>query len=345
MKISCFILACALASLPALSHGASLSTGELLFDQAGWDYSPSSLIDMDGKQKVWWCGQSNGHDVVKYRERYPRGTWSAARIVLQSDRFTNPKYPLPWEGIHTCDPSVVRGEWNLGGTSYGYAMYYTTERPGSNGIDNRIAVAFSKDGITWLKYGQPVIHDGDPGAYGTGQSIAWSGNAAAMVKTVYTYTDETGTPNYFYRESTDGVTFGPRRGISKQGLTLNDASGISYANPAIAFAPRQVNGDYYYYMASVCETYNDSPYGPDHREWATARGVCIYRAEGEDAFNGTWQLVLGSGHIKPVEVEPGFVTDIYGYLNDTPPVTVLFGCSGAGDPNTWEVCWADGQLP
>ncbi|RDD81037.1 hypothetical protein DVJ77_14385 [Dyella tabacisoli] len=223
-------------------------------------------------------------------------------------------------------------------------MYYTTERPGSNGIDNRIGVAFSTDGIHWSKYGVPVIHDGDPGAYGTGQSVAWSADAGAGIRTVYTYTDQTGVPLYFYRESVDGVSFGPRRAISQAGLTLNGVPGISHAKPAVAFAPRSQDGHYYYYMASVCEAYTDSPYGPAYPEWGTAKGVCLYRAEGDDAFTGTWTRVLDSAHIKPVEVEPGFLTNIYGYL-DQSKVRVYYGCSGSGDPNTWEICWSEGDYP
>lgn len=320
------------------------SAGELLFDQPSWDYSPSAMIDLDGKEKVWWCGGQDGHDVIKYRERSPGGAWSALQVVLQSNRFVANQPVLDWEGVHTCDPTVVRGSWNVQGRHYGYAMYYTTERYGSEGIDNRIGVAFSNDGLHWTKYGSPVIHDGDPGAYGTGQSVAWSADAGSGVRTVYTYTDQSGVPLYFFRESTDGINFGPRRAISQQGLTLNGVPGISYAKPAVAFAPRSENGHYYYFMASVCESYADSIYGPNYPEWGTAKGVCLYLAEGDEAFTGSWTRVLDSGHIKPVEVEPGFVTNIYGYL-DQPKVRVDYGCSGDGEPSTWEICWSEGDLP
>ncbi|MBB5883330.1 hypothetical protein GGR71_000356 [Xanthomonas sp. F1] len=333
------------AAAHPVAYAATFSDGELLFDQPGWDYSPSSLIDLDGKEKVWWCGHLNGHDVVKYRERTATGSWSAPVIVLQANQFLRGARPLTWEGVHTCDPTVTRGHWNYQGQDYGYVMYYTTERPGSNGIDNRIAVAFSNDGINWKKHDAPVIHDGDPGTYGTGQSVAWSADGASGIRTVYTYVDGNGDISYFYRESPDAINFGEKRKLSQNGLTLNGQSGISHAKPAIGFAPGTYNGHYFYYMASVCEAHLDSSYGPAYPEWGTAKGVCVYRAEGEDAFTGTWTKVLDSAHIKPVEVEPGFLTNIYGSLDGIlPTISIRYGCSGSGDPNTWEICWSEGKL-
>lgn len=329
-----------------IAHADSFTPGELLlpFSTPGWDYSPSAMIDLDGKEKVWWCSENSGADSVKYVERTPGGAWTTPRVVLQANRRVPGMPTLDWEGVHTCDPTVIRGSWTVNGQSYGYAMYYTTERPGSDGIDNRIGAAFSTDGIHWTKYGTPVIHDGDPGAYGSGQSVAWSTNAGAGVATVYTYTDGVGSPVYYFRQSTDGINFGPRRPLSMAGLTLNGVPGISHAKPAIAFAPSYRDGGFYYYMASVCEAYNDSAYGPAYPEVGTARGLCLYRAEGDDMFNGTWKRVLDSGHTKPVEVEPGFLTNVYGYLDQT-DVSLYFACSGAGDPNTWELCWTKGAMP
>ncbi|WIX05304.1 hypothetical protein [Xanthomonas oryzae] len=267
-------------------------------------------------------------------------------VVLQSNRFEQGSPLLSWEGIHTCDPTVIRGHWNYLGTDYSYIMYYTTERPGSDGIDNRIAVAFSKDGKTWKKHPSPVIHDGDPGTYGTGQSVAWSANGNAAVRTIYSYVDNNGQITYFFRESADGINFGERRQLSQAGLTLNGVDGISHAKPALGFAPGSYEGKYFYYMASVCEAHLDSPYGPSFQEWGTAKGVCVYRAEGEDAFTGRWTKILDSAHVKPMEVEPGFLTNIYGSLDGIlPNISINYGCSGSGDPNTWEICFSDGVLP
>lgn len=329
-------------ALSSNAVAANFDDGELLFDQPGWDYSPSAMLDMDGKEKVWWCGHQGGHDVIKYRERTATGPWSAPQIVLQSNMHL-PAGKLDWEGTHTCDPSVTRGTWNYFGKTYTYALYYTTERPGTAGIDNRIGVAFSNDGKIWFKHGAPVINEGITGTYGSGQSVAWSADGGAGVRTIYTFVDSAGAIKYYYREAADGINFGPRRELSQAGLTLNGVPAISNANPAIGFAPGTYQNRYFYYLVNVCETHGNSPNGP---LWGSPKAVCVYRAEGEDAFTGTWTRVLDSTHVKPVEVEPGFLTNLYGSLDGLlPNISVNHGCSGSGDPNTWEICWYEGTQP
>jgi hypothetical protein len=340
-----FAAAVALVSVSSIANAASFDAGELLFDQPGWDYSPSAMLDIDGKEKVWWCGHNNGHDVVKYRERQGTGFWTSPRIVLESARASGAGTVLSWEGIHNCDPTVVRGHWYIGADHYSYAMYFTTERPGTS-VDNRIGVAFSKDGKQWRKHPAPVIFDGQTGTYSTGQSVAWSIDGNSGVRTVYTFVDATGRIRYYYRESVDGINFGPSRELSQAGLTLNGVPGISHANPAIGFAPGIYQGSYYYFLVNVCETYDNGPYGPGHPEWGQPRAVCVYRAEGENAFTGTWTRILDSTHVKPIEVEPGFQTNLFGSLDDSLPyISVNHGCSGDGTPSTWEICWYDGKLP
>lgn len=327
------------------ANAASFDAGELLFDQPGWDYSPSAMLDIDGKEKIWWCGHKDGHDVIKYRERTETTSWTPPIVVLESARAGGSGPVYAWEGIHNCDPTVVRGHWYIGGDQYSYAMYFTTEFPGT-GLDNRIGVAFSKDGKQWRKHASAVIFDGYTGTYGTGQSVAWSIDGNSGVRTVYTFVDANGAIKYRYRESADGINFGPERELSQAGLTLNGVPGISHANPAIGFAPGVHEGRYFYYLVNVCETHNNSPYGPEFPEWGHPKAICVYRAEGEEAFTGVWTRILDSTHVKPVEVEPGFLTNIFGSLdNILPTIAVNHGCSGDGTPSTWEICWYEGRLP
>jgi hypothetical protein len=341
---SAFALASSIQALPAFAGSLSAkgSMGGLLMpSQPGWDYSPSAMSDLDGKEKVWWCGAQNGRDVVKYSERTGTGAWSQPQVVLQASSFTGT--PLSWEGALTCDPTVVRGSWSYNGTSYGYAMYYTTNDPSTSVSNNRIGLAFSKNGISWVKYTYaPVINDGNTGnQYGTGQAVAMSTNGGSGVRIFYTFVDHDGSIHYFVRESTDGINFGGKSEISQAGLTLNGVPGLSHRNAAIAIVPVSANGRYAYYLANVCETYNDSR---DGAIWGTAKGVCVYRIEGNSLYTGTWERVLDSGHVKPVEVEPGFSTSIYGYINSA-DISLYFACSGDGDPNSWELCQAGGQSP
>lgn len=346
MKLFAIALLLASAAVAMQASANSLSArgsmgGLLMSSQPGWDYSPSAMSDLDGKEKVWWCGDKNGHDVIKYSERVGGGAWSQPQVVLQASSFTG--VPLSWEGELTCDPTVVRGAWNYNGVSYGYAMYYTTNDPSASVSNNRIGLAFSKNGISWVKYTYaPVIYDGDAeNQYGTGQAVAMSTNAGSGVRVFYTFVAHDGSIHYFVRESEDGIIFGGKSEISQSGLMLNGMSGISHRNTAIAIAPASANGGYAYYLANVCETYNDSPNG---LIWGTPKGVCVYRIGGNSLYTGTWERVLDSGHIKPVEVEPGFSTDIYGYINSS-DMYLYFACSGDGDPSSWELCQAGGQSP
>lgn len=315
------------ASAASLSERGDIG-GLLMPSQPGWDYSPSAMNDLDGKEKVWWCGEQNGHDVIKYSERTASGFWSQPQIVLQAGIFT--KAPLSWEGEMTCDPTVIRGAWNYNGTPYGYAMYYTTNDPSTSVSNNRIGLAFSKNGTSWVKYiYSPVIYDGAAGnQYGTGQPVAISSNGGSGVRIFYTFVDHDGSIHYFVRESTNGINFGGKSEISQNGLMLNGAPGISHRNAAIAIAPASANGGYAYYLANVCETYNDNP---DGVTWGTAKGICVYRIRGDSLYTGVWERVLDSGHIKPVEVEPGFSTSIYGYINSS-DIYLYFACSGDDVP-------------
>lgn len=325
-------------------YAAAFTSGELLFAHDNWDYTPSAMVDLDSKTKVWWCGEQAGRDVIKYREKSPGGNWSNTSVVLQSNRYIPGAPILEWEGVFTCDPTVTRGSWTYLGNNYSYIMYYTTEKynPVAPSGSNRIGMALSTNGIDWVKYTPgPVINDGDTGsAYGTGQSVAWSASAGSGVRTIYTFVDTNGDIKYYYRESADGISFGPRTEITQAGLTVNGVAAISHGSPALAFAPASYGGRYYYYIASVCESHNNDVF------WGKAKGVCVYRIEGNKLFTGTWERILDSGHIKPVEVEPGFLSNHYGYIDSFfPSITMYFGCSGSGDPTTWELCWATGNQP
>jgi hypothetical protein len=311
-------------------------SGELLFSTPSWEYSPSAMIDLDGKTKVWRCANDgNGSDVIKYREKSPGQKWTYDVVVLWRT--------ASWEGRHICDPSVIRGHWIFNGTSYSYAMYYTTDSQANPTNNNSIGVAFSKDGINWTKVnvGPVIYHDSSTG-YGTGQQVAMSSNAGAGVHIAYTFVDSQGVPRYYFRSSTDGINFGHASAISTSGMTLNGIESISYKNPAMAIASAQIENDNFYYLVNVCETHNDSPDG--NLRWGTAKSLCAYKISASQLTFGVWQKVITPYPVKPVQVEPGFLTNIYGNISSSlPNPTIYFACSGAGDPNTWEICYASGS--
>lgn len=360
MKKSIVAIALAGATLSAAA-GNGFFEGAPFITRAGWDYSPSFMVDQwdNNKEKVWWCGQSSGVDPVKtwardsggtdsfnnfhkdviyYAERPAGGSWSAPQVVLSNmgGNFS------AWENSWVCDPTVVRGAWTYKGANYGYAMYYTAG-PGSNDRvqqkqyrtgGNRLLLAYSNDGKTWVKYG-PVVESAYPdGAnYAAGQGQAFNTNNGAAVTLFYTDVDVSGTPKYYIRESTDGETFGDKREISYAGLP---ATQRSYQNPAAAFAPSS-NG--YYFLALV-----DSTVGGGN--WGHATGVSVYRIPKAQVYTGTWTKVVTKGNVKPTMVEPGFRTDAYGNITSLPVITIYSGCSDSiGNEGAWDLCWASAIVP
>lgn len=312
-------------------------------DTATWDYTPSVMNDViDGKRKLWWCSEKGGRDVIRYQEWLPDGSRTAPVIVLESNEFT-PDPDLAWEGVHTCDPSVIRGNWTVGGNAYSYAMYYTTYSPTMDG--GRIGAAFSNDGIHWTKWtAGPVVMDS--GAlnpyYGTGMSVAWSANAAAGVRMVYMFMGPDAIVHYRYRESTDGINFGSATSFTEVSKTGLDAFWTT-VKPGFAFAPGGYDGHYYYYMSTVCT---------GEPTTSKTTGLCVYRIDGSQLFTGTWQLISTVGQIRPAEFEPGFVTDLYGALPNLPRFELMFGCGDDGTmtfPNpgfmTWALCSSYGDIP
>jgi hypothetical protein len=136
--------------------------------RAGYDYAPSVIFD--GSWRLWWCGSGVAGDFI-YSQAAPGpgGPWSPLRVALASS-YT----PGPFDGQHTCDPSVIR----IGGASYLY--YGGFPMPGSSwSPTTRIGVARSTDGVTWVRLngGQPILSPrGDPftrpNRYGAGQPSA-----------------------------------------------------------------------------------------------------------------------------------------------------------------------------
>lgn len=180
----------ALASLgPFRELGLSVS-------KADYDYGASVMLDGDGKYKMWWCGSvPSGGDGIWYADSVDNQVWSTPRLVLRSAG-------APYQGIHACDPSVVK-------TSAGvYHLYFTSDGNSTGvGSDNSIFLATSPDGVTFTHAngGRPVISlTSRDGSYGIGQSSVMLIDG----RFVHFYTDTSKGPTDIYvAESTNGLSF------------------------------------------------------------------------------------------------------------------------------------------
>ncbi len=164
-----------------------------------YSYCPSALIQEDGTTEIWFCGNPNDGimvDNVFHITENADGTVSKPVSVLQPS--------LSWDSRHTCDPSVIEGEFKMDGTTYKYAMFFL-----SNPLEyyyNEVGVAFSNDlhATTWVKYPYQIItkgwdFEGDQSlggtakSWGTGQPSAFSLDKKGKVCLTYTLGDVGGT--------------------------------------------------------------------------------------------------------------------------------------------------------
>ena len=178
-------------AVPALA--AEILTG--VRSGAFYNYVPSGI--RSGNQlEIWWCGLGPTSDNIFFQ-----------RIDLDdrnADPIVSAIQPTPgaWDGLHTCDPSVIRGRWELEGATYTYAMYYTgTDDPANLGSRNGLGVAYSNDGVTWVKYPFSIYRNErtQPPSYGIGQQAALSTDGLSavsiIVNDVTPNKDPNGPPN------------------------------------------------------------------------------------------------------------------------------------------------------
>ena len=167
--------------------------------QNRYSYCPSIIANTDGTSHVYFCGNPNQGtmvDNVYHIIENANGTHSSAVSVLQPS--------LSWDSHHTCDPSVIEGEFKMDGTTYRYAMFFL-----SNPIEyyyNEIGVAFSNDlnAASWVKYPVQIVRktwpeEGDQSlgggakSWGVGQPSAVSMDKKGKVLLAYTIGDSSGT--------------------------------------------------------------------------------------------------------------------------------------------------------
>jgi hypothetical protein len=170
------------------------------YGQQRYSYCPSIVKEADGTIHVFFCGTQNMImvDNIYHIRINPDGNQTPAKIVLR------PGSSGSWDDHHTCDPSVIKGNFSMDGNNYQYAMFYLSNMYGV--YYNEIGVAFSNDleAENWVKYPNQVIkktwsYDGDQGiggnnkSWGVGQPSAVSLDKQGSVLLTYTIGDLDGT--------------------------------------------------------------------------------------------------------------------------------------------------------
>lgn len=177
---------------------ASIYEGILLSRPNLYDYAPSAMYGDGNNIRMWWGSNNNGHDGI-YHSYFTSSGWATPQLVMQSSSSG-------WDSYHTCDPSVIKGSFSYNNTNYQYAMYYTgTYDPA--GRDSHIGVAFSNDGLSWVRYSGPVVgpQGNAAGSYGAGMQTVYR-DSSGLITMVY-YDSTTGGSPYCMATSSDGKNF------------------------------------------------------------------------------------------------------------------------------------------
>lgn len=317
-----------------LKAGLDLPAGQPIFSREGYDYAPSTLVE-GSVMRMWWCGigpvPGTVHlsDVIYYRTyNLDTGTYSPISVVLQPTRDG-----VTWDSFYICDPSVIKGSFfnSDDGQTYKYAMYYTaTDR--SDGRNNRIGIAYSSNGTSWVRRPNPVIYPQvypTATTYGAGQASTYNGNGQASIRIFYTDSSTSAGPRTFARHATDGVNFGPPTLISNTnnaGVTMGAGGGYAYDHES----------KHFYAITGT------RPFRPTDRE-GYQLGLFRMPAASFLAGEGTWENLAFFNTANTgfhLNHNPEFLKDAFGNLTGfLPDVTVFFG-AGDADPSTWELVTA-----
>jgi len=169
--------------------------------QKKYSYCPSVLKQDDGSTHMFFCGNPQNQimvDNIFHIKINPDGSQTPAKSVLQ------PGISGSWDDHHTCDPSVIEGEFKWNNTVYKYAMFFLSNMYGV--YYNEIGVAFSNnlEADSWVKYPSQIIkktwsNDGDQiiggggKSWGVGQPSVVSLDGKGELLLTYTIGDIGGT--------------------------------------------------------------------------------------------------------------------------------------------------------
>jgi hypothetical protein len=139
-----------------------------VYSRTSYDYVPSVM--KDGVYRMWWCGGIAGDYILYAEANSPSGPWHARGSTAANSYntvFRPTGNAAQFDGIHVCDPSVIRVDST-------YYMYYGGYGDGTG--TTMIGVASSPDGLNWtrLNGGNPIIvpardYRTVPNQYGAGQ--------------------------------------------------------------------------------------------------------------------------------------------------------------------------------
>ena len=300
-----------------------------------YNYCPSVLEEADGTRYLYYCTNRESYKIIDYigcrrgtRNADGSYTYGAETIVLAPTAGT-------WDAHHTCDPSVVRGDFTYKGQSYRYLMAYLGCTSYDN-QDNEIGFAVANDPMgPFVKIADtptiPYVREGDAWQWGVGQASLVSRDKGSRVYVFYT--EGTATRTHEFVDEWDFADLeNPVRlshtDLATTGLTTRTGGGDYIGNADFAYDADSNS----FYMAT-----DSHPYPSDEPNYITAYFRVAYFA-GNDMTSVRWNELE---HIGPAKTgfarnhNVGLVRDAYGWLPGGNSLTVYYTGAGKGANALW----------
>jgi hypothetical protein len=285
-----------------------------------YDYAPSAIEDDYGIRYVFVCQNKNPFEIVDYIYLY-KGIPTRAGYVWQPGTEILAPAKEGWDKIHICDPDVRKFDLTYKGEKYHWIMTYL-------GVDqwhnhNQIGLAFSKNiEGPYIKYDlNPLITFSDTTQWGVGQSTSIVLDSATI--------------QLFYSKSGKPTGTMSVRNIKLDvldSLEIGDGRVVPFLYPNTYFAYSKKN------MYAVSEVrINQSNEIPT---WVGNHVRLVYKPLSKSLFadEDEW---IEIGLIGPEETRfprnhnPGFLTDVRGYMMSDNEITVYFTVAMTGENWLW----------
>ncbi len=319
---------------------------EMLFDDPTdntFNYCPSIMQVDENTRYVYYCanvmsGVVQDHIICRKATKEKDGKWSFTekKVVLAP---TEGKY----DGLHCCDPSVVKGEFSYDGKKYEYLMAYTGN---TDNVNNKVGLAVSNDPLDgWVKIENPFrTYDGDTSHWGVGQPSLISIDKKGQVMFFYAVgstTTYTMVERIDFSDLNKPVTLSSMQ-LTQRGLTdLNGAVGDYLSNGDFAWDSVKKR----YYCVSDCHpnpTDSEPAFVGSHfrvtylNESGTSMGELFETSEASAGKSWSTLATIGPNDTGfPRNSNCGIVTDPYGWMLSEKEMDVFYSISETGRNYMW----------
>jgi hypothetical protein len=314
-----------------------------------YNYAPT-IFEENSKRYVYFCSnyiEGNITDVIGYREgvQDDNGKW----VYTEYDYVFGPTADT-WDSRHTCDPSVIKGNFKYEENDYTYLMAYLGCVTSNNQMNEvGLAVATSPGG-PWIKTDliNPIAHyvklDNTGFQWGYGQPSLVSVDKQSKVLLFYTVGNGVATYTQVERWDFSNLNAPIKEAekiVTSNGITMRTGGSSFISNADFAYDP--VKKRIYGIM-------DDRPFDSDMPDFISSANAFAYFSEfssvegyepGNTLFapmGQAWSIISRvdesvSGY--PRNHNMGILTDEYGWVIDPDNIEVVFAVSIEAGGNGW----------